>query len=128
MENKSLAKIRNSLANNPTVHEALFRHKLIKWGLKFKFQKVISGYVADFLLPQFDLVIEIDGSNHNTKWGLVRDKMRDAVLKNAGFSVLHIRNSEVEDYQKEDLLQFAEQLIRQPEDRSFNLEYFRSLS
>jgi very-short-patch-repair endonuclease len=128
MENKSLAKIRNSLARNPTVHEALFRQKLIRWGFRFKFQKVINGYIADFVLPQFDLVIEIDGSNHYTQWGLVRDKMRDAVLKNAGYSVLHIRNLEVEDYKKEDLLQFSQQTIKQPEDRSVHLEYFRSLS
>ncbi len=47
-------------------------------------------------LPQSDWVIEIDGSNHHTKWETVRDKMRDAVLETAGFSVLHIRNSEVE--------------------------------
>ena len=128
MKAKKLQKIRNSLAKNPTVHENLFRLKLINWGLRFKFQKIVCGFVADFVLPQYDLIIEIDGKNHYTKWGVVRDQMRDAVLQNAGFSVLHIRNTEVEDYQYEDLMQFVEQTLKQPIDPSFNLDYFRSLS
>jgi len=74
------------------------------------------------------LIIEIDGRNHYTKWGVVRDQMRDAVLQNAGFSVLHIRNAEVENYQHDDLVQFIEQTVKQPVSSSFNLDYFRSLS
>lgn len=35
-------------------------------GLKFRRQKVIRGFVADFYCPQLNLVLEIDGSIHES--------------------------------------------------------------
>jgi very-short-patch-repair endonuclease len=66
MNNYGLTKVRDHQRKNPTKFEVVFRSKLRKWKLRFQEQKILFGYIADFYLPQFDLVIEIDGAAHYT--------------------------------------------------------------
>ena len=107
----------------------IFRKKLNDWGVRYDFQKIVCGFILDFILPEYDLIVEIDGLQHYTKWGLLRDKYRDAVLNQAGFTVLQIRNAEVKDYAREDLINFAENLVVRPADsnRDFYNRYLTSL-
>jgi very-short-patch-repair endonuclease len=129
LKEKSLQKVRKNLQRNPTIWETMFRKKLKQWGLRYQFQKIVCGFIPDFILPEYDLIVEIDGSQHYTQWGLIRDQYRDAVLNGAGFSVLHIRNTEVKDYQREDLINFAENLVLKPPDSSHDFfnTYLKSL-
>jgi very-short-patch-repair endonuclease len=127
MDAYELSQLAKRLRQNPTPYEVLFRYKLQEWKIRFKFQKILCGYVADFYLPEYECIVEIDGSGHYTEWGLLKDKLRDAELRHAGYSVLHIRNPEVADYRKEDLLTFCEGLLEIPHDRSFHSQYLQSL-
>lgn len=128
MKKHELSKLRKNLLNNPTYFELLFRKKLRLWNISFKFQKIMCGYIADFYLPQYHLVVEIDGEAHYT-YKVQRDKKRDDVLRAAGYEVLRIRNVEVYDYQKDDLLQIAEKFVVAPviTDRQFMKNYMSSL-
>lgn len=127
MDVENLKRVRLAQKANPTKFELLFRQKLRKWKMKFKEQKIISGYIADFFLPQYGLIIEIDGEAHY-KYKTVRDGLRDETLRRAGYQVHRIRNSEVFQYEKEDILNvinnFAQSEIK---DRSFFSNYLAKL-
>ena len=63
-------------------------------GLHFRRQHVILGFIADFYCHAARLVVEVDGGIHV---GLAEsDDTRDSALSNAGYQVLHVTNSEVE--------------------------------
>jgi len=126
MANKAnLKKIRKHQILNPTPFEKLFSHKLRGWGVRYRQQYIVGKwYIADFYLPDYKLIVEIDGAAHYT-YGLRRDQKRDSNLRFFGFDVLRIRNTEVSDFQKEDLLQIT---ARSPsEDHSFFDSYLQSM-
>ena len=62
-------------------------------GLKFKRQKPIVRYIADFVCLECRLIIEIDGGQHAvcTEY----DQARDTWLHNEGYTVLRFWNNEV---------------------------------
>jgi very-short-patch-repair endonuclease len=126
---KSLQKIRRKQLEKPSKFELVFKAKLNQWDIEYQWQQIIMGYIADFYLPFFNLIIEIDGAAHYT-YGLERDKKRDAKLKQAGYKVHRIRNSEVAIYQKEDLLDVIKPIAPKPEmieDRMFHKSYLDNL-
>jgi very-short-patch-repair endonuclease len=69
--------------------------RILKAGdLEFVYEPFMCGYLPDFYLPKFDLVIECDGVYwHKGKED--RDSKRDAAFKKAGHSVLHVSDAEL---------------------------------
>jgi very-short-patch-repair endonuclease len=65
-------------------------------GLKFRRQHPISHYVADFYCVEKQLVIEVDGSAHNSKEAKEYDEARRNELVTMGIHVLRFTNDEVE--------------------------------
>jgi len=63
-------------------------------GLKFKRQKTLGPYIADFACLEYHLVVEVDGGQHNEQ-RLIEDRKRDAWLATQGFTVLRFWNHEV---------------------------------
>jgi|GEM_PF-98709 len=61
-------------------------------GLKFKRQKPIGAYIADFVCMQQRLIIELDGGQHLESDS---DRRRDAWLTEQGFRVLRFWNNDV---------------------------------
>ena len=57
-------------------------------GLKFRRQEPVDRYVADFLCPELNLIVEIDGSQHSP----ATDATRTAALERAGFMVVRFDN------------------------------------
>ena len=64
-------------------------------GHKFRRQHSIGNYVVDFYCPVEKLVVELDGSPHDTEQGYQRDVRRDAWLETVGVSVLRFENRDV---------------------------------
>ena len=62
-------------------------------GLKFKRQKPVGPYIADFVCHEPRLVIELDGGQHADQ--LAYDRKRDAFLQTQGFVVLRFWNNQV---------------------------------
>ena len=75
-------------------------HRFMK--LKFKRQKPIGRYIVDFVCHEMNLIIEVDGGQHqeNAEY----DRARDAWLRKQGFVVLRFWNHEVMQ-QMEDVLE-----------------------
>ncbi len=63
-------------------------HKRKFKGLDFDRQKVIENYIVDFYCGNCNVVVEIDGSSHDTK--VAYDATRDTFLESLGLIVVHI--------------------------------------
>ncbi len=63
------------------------------YGLKFKRQAPVCGFIADFLCESAKLIVEVDGGQHalNAEQDLDRTK----VLESAGFHVVRFWNNDV---------------------------------
>ena len=62
-------------------------------GLDFDRQKIIGNFIVDFYCAQCGVVIEVDGSSHDTKEEY--DSERDAFLTGLGLTVIHITADDV---------------------------------
>jgi very-short-patch-repair endonuclease len=82
-----------SLRSNQTEAEArlwyhLRAHRFM--GLKFKRQKPVGRYIADFVCWERRLIIELDGGQHAEQ--VTYDGQRDAWLRSQGYTVLRFWN------------------------------------
>lgn len=63
--------------------------------LKFRRQHVIAPYIVDFYCHELGLVIELDGSQHNTEDGRAYDIERTKFLEALGLTVVRYWNHDV---------------------------------
>ncbi len=87
-----------ALRQSQTDAEALLWHRLRDrqlLGLKFRRQRPIAGYFADFACLEIGLVVELDGGQHLAPDELAHDSRRSAALAAEGFEVLRFWNHEV---------------------------------
>jgi very-short-patch-repair endonuclease len=95
---KSLEEIRRQLRKDSTPAETFMWQQLRGSklnGLKFKRQHSIGNYIVDFYCASLRLIIEADGSVHNSSDQKEKDKFRDENLKDMGFTILRFPNEEI---------------------------------
>ena len=63
--------------------------------VRFLRQKIIDDYIADFYCHRARLIIELDGSQHYTKDGFLKDKIRTERIEKRDLTVLRIPNGEI---------------------------------
>lgn len=63
--------------------------------LKFRRQHVIKQYIVDFYCHEIGLVIELDGSQHNTEDGKDYDAERTKFLEALGLTIVRYWNHDV---------------------------------
>ena len=63
--------------------------------LRFRRQHPIGPYFADFACLELDLVVELDGGQHNSAAGRQGDAVRDEYLASQGFVVLRCWDNDV---------------------------------
>jgi len=63
------------------------------YGLHFRRQQIIDGFIVDFYCHASNLIIEVDGGIHETQ--KEEDEERDVHLVSRGFLVLRFTNEEV---------------------------------
>ena len=71
---------------------------------KFRRQAIIGPYVVDFLCYELNLIIELDGGQHNEGPHHLKDQKRTAYLEHLGYKVLRFWNHELI-YHKEEVLE-----------------------
>ena len=72
----------------------LFGKKFLRqYPIKFQLNGKKGFYIADFICHEAKLVIEIDGSIHNTQREY--DEFRTEIINSIGFKVIRFKNSEV---------------------------------
>ena len=85
------------LRKNPT-HTELILWQYLKANqlrVRFKRQHPIWMYIADFYCHQLKLVVEIDGSIHNTEDVRENDKVREEDISSFGIKVARFNNDEI---------------------------------
>ncbi|MCQ2449750.1 MAG: endonuclease domain-containing protein [Clostridia bacterium] len=84
------------LRKNMTKEERhLWYDFLRNYPVRFLRQKVIDNYIVDFYCHKARLIIELDGSQHYTEDGLVKDRIRTEIIEARNLTVLRIPNNEV---------------------------------
>ena len=84
------------LRHNQTDAEALLWHRLRNRqlaGLKFRRQRPIGGYIADFACLEIGLVVELDGGQHVEDASY--DEQRSQAMAEVGFRTLRFWNHQV---------------------------------
>jgi very-short-patch-repair endonuclease len=82
-------------ANMTPAEKLLWQNFLQNFRPRFRRQRPIDNYIADFYCAQAKLIIEIDGSSHNTTEILDNDSERTRILGSYGLEVIRFTNSEV---------------------------------
>jgi very-short-patch-repair endonuclease len=75
------------------------------FGLKFRRQQLIAGFVVDFYCSSQRLVLELDGGVHDDPDQRERDRIRTEALRQLSIRVLRVPNHEVHEQALRDLLQ-----------------------
>lgn len=69
---------------------------LRRYPVKFRRQRPVKGYIADFCCHSALLVIEIDGGQHFTEDGIAEDIQRTKSLEQCGLKVIRFTNQEID--------------------------------
>jgi len=118
-----IEKYQRALYKNATKYELKFKEILVNNGIRFYFQKIFkvpkrignSNYIVDFYIPQNNVVIEIDGSQHNKLENIQKDSIRTEALLSMGVSrVIRFSNEEVNN-NSEKISNFMERLKKEQE-------------
>ena len=95
--NPELTKNAKELRSNMTRQERHLWYDFLKsYPVRFLQQKVIDDYIADFYCRSARLVIELDGSRHYAKKGILKDNIRTEHIEKRGLTVLRIPNGEID--------------------------------
>ena len=89
-KNKPLAQYMRKNATRQENH--LWYDFLNKYPVKFHRQVMIDNYVVDFYCARLKLAIEIDGIQHNTEQGIIKDELRTERLEKYEIQVIRISN------------------------------------
>jgi very-short-patch-repair endonuclease len=113
-----LRDIASEMRRNPTPAERraweLLRNRRC-FGLKFRRQHVVGGFVVDFYCAELRLAVEVDGPVHEDPRQRWRDEARTAALHGAGMRVVRIQNAELSRARlQEVLLPFSQELTQRP--------------
>ena len=89
---------RRELRKNQTGAEtrlwSVLRNRKLE-GRKFRRQHTAGKYTVDFFCHEENLVIEVDGSSHDSVSKVLYDEKRDQFLKEQSLRVIRFRNEEV---------------------------------
>ena len=94
MQNTTLRKAKRLRQSMTEVEQVLWQALRAKRFNHFKFyrQKPMGPYIVDFYNHAYQLVIEVDGSQHATSQGVAYDAVRTAYLNGLGLTVLRFDN------------------------------------
>ncbi len=94
--NKKNITLAKNLRRNSTPQENhLWYDFLCNYKPRFQRQKAIDNFIADFYCHKAKLIIEIDGSQHNTEQGQQKDEFRTEILEGYDLKVIRFTNRQV---------------------------------
>jgi very-short-patch-repair endonuclease len=91
-KNKPFARFMRNHIHATRQENHLWYDFLSKYPVKFRRQAPIDNFIADFYCHKAKLVIELDGSQHETEQGMHNDALRTEKLEAYGLQVIRIPN------------------------------------
>lgn len=94
------------LFNSISLFEISFKQKLERWNILF-YQQVFfcieeNFFFLDFLLPEYNIAVEIDGKDHKRR--KKRDNRRDELFRSIGVKTIRIKNEQIHGITQKDLI------------------------
>ena len=80
-------------------------------GIQFYRQRPLGEYIVDFHAPEVELVVEVDGSQHQEQDAIQYDSARTAYLKSLGLTVMRFDNLQVLN-ETDSVLEMIHQYVR----------------
>ena len=94
--NPNLTENAKELRKNMTKEERHLWYDFLRtYPIRFLRQKVIDNYIVDFYCHDARLIIELDGSQHYSDEGLLKDKIRTEKIESRNLTVIRIPNNEI---------------------------------
>ena len=94
--NSKIVPFAKELRKNMTKEERHLWYDFLRdYPVRFKRQKVLGKYIADFYCAKANIVVELDGSQHYEQEGLMDDEKRTEYLSQFGIKVVRISNLDV---------------------------------
>lgn len=118
ISNNLAIEYKNRLTLQATISEKILKIKLNNLKIKYEFQKIISWndmfFIVDFYLPEYHLIIEVDGYYHDDSKQKYKDLSRTKRLGELGFNkILRIDNIQAKNIMEKDLLKKIKAIIGQ---------------
>jgi len=88
-------KLRNNMTEQEKKLWYYLRKRLIN-SCRFRRQYPIGNYVVDFVCREKNLIIELDGGQHNEEQAIIYDKERTDYLESRGFRVIRFWNNDID--------------------------------
>ena len=111
--NPKLTDNAKELRKNMTREEKHLWYDFLKiYPERFLRQKVIDNYIADFYCHKARLVIELDGSQHYTNDGRLKDKIRTEKIEKRDLTVMRIPNGEI-NHNFEGICRFIDEFVKE---------------
>ena len=99
--NKKLNSNAKNLRKNMTDQERKLWYLFLKdYPIRILRQKIIHNCILDFYCAKAKLGIEIDGSQHYTKEGLIHDKERTELIMSEGIEIIRFSNIDINNHFK----------------------------
>ena len=94
------------LFNSISPFEISFKQKLERWNILF-YQQVFfcieeNFFFLDFLLPEYNIAVEIDGKDHKRR--KKQDSRRDELFRSIGVKTIRIKNEQIHGITQKDLI------------------------
>ena len=94
--NNNLRGVARALRCNQTPQENHLWYDFLKsYPIRFRRQRPIGSYIADFYCADAKLIIELDGKQHYTEAGIEHDENRSYVINSYGFEVIRFSNYDI---------------------------------
>ena len=87
--------LRKNMTKQERILWKLLRKKSIN-NLKFRRQYPIGNYIVDFICNEKNLIIEIDGGQHNEDQNIIYDQVRTKYLESKGYKVIRFWNNDID--------------------------------
>ena len=95
-KNSEITVLSKNLRNNMTKEERhLWYDFLRNLPVTVNRQKVFDKYIVDFYCAKYNLIIELDRTQHYLSNGAKKDKVRDEFFSNLGIKVLRYSNADI---------------------------------
>ena len=92
---KNIALAKNLRTNATPEENHLWYDFLRHYEIRFQRQKAIDKFIADFYCYKAKLVIEIDGSQHHSEEGMLKDEFRTEILEGYDLKVIRFTNKQI---------------------------------
>ena len=93
---KNIVLAKNLRKNATPQEKHLWFDFLSKHEIRFQRQKAIGDFIADFYCHKAKLIIEIDGSQHHTNVGKIKDEIRTEKLEELGLTIIRFTNHQID--------------------------------